>query len=341
MNKHLKILILEDSLEDVELIERELKRAGLNFSSMVVNQREDFQVALCEFKPDVVLSDHALPAFNSLEALKIFKQKQTEVNLPAPFILVTGAMSEEFAVQCIKAGIDDYILKDRLKRLPGSIERALEKASLEAERRQYLHQVMANEAMLRQSEHLAQLGSWQADLQLGIHNWSDEMFRILGYEPGEVEPAFERFLNHVHVEDAANLKAELISAMKNLPEYERKCRITTADGQVKYINSKFVVTRNSDNKAVKITGFILDITNLTIHTKKIEEQNEKLREIAWIQSHGVRAPLARIIGLVNLVQNHRTDDKEKDEVLGMIVQSIEELDLLVRAVVRKTEELPG
>ena len=336
----MNILILEDSPEDVELIERELKRAGILFSTTVVNQRDDFELALAKLKPDVILSDHSLPAFNSIEALKIFKQRQAELNLSAPFILVTGAMTEEFAVQCIKAGVDDYILKDRLKRLPGSIERALEKSRIDAERRKYLNQIIANEAMLQQGEHLAKLGSWQADLLSGIHNWSDEMFRIFGYEPGEVEPGYERFLNHVHTDDAVKLKEELSFAVENLQEYECKYRITTASGQIKHLNSKLVVTRNADNKPVRLNGFSLDITDQTKHIKKIEAQNERLREIAWIQSHSVRAPLARVIGLVNLIQNRRADETEVDQVLTMIVQSIEELDLLVRAVVRKTEELP-
>jgi CheY-like chemotaxis protein len=340
MSKHLKILMLEDSAQDVELIERELKRAGISFSATVVDRRAEFERALVDFMPDVILSDHSLPEFNSIEALNIYKQKQADLNLSAPFILVTGAMSEEFAVQCIKAGVDDYILKDRLKRLPGSIERALEKTRIEAERRKYLNEVISNEAMLQQSEHLAKLGSWQADLQSGVNKWSNETFRIFGYKPSEVEPSFERFLGHIHQNEADKLSEELNFAIENLDEYERKYRISTVDGQVKYLNSKLVVTRNGDNKAIRLNGFLLDITAETKHIKRIEEQNKRLREIAWIQSHGVRAPLARVIGLVNLLQNHRDSQTDVAEILGMIVQSIEELDLLVRAVVRKTEELP-
>lgn len=338
--KHLKILILEDSLEDVHLIERELKRAGISFSTTVVDERGEFEVALASLRPDVILSDHSLPAFNSIEALKLYRQRQSELDLQAPFILVTGAMSEEFAVQCIKAGVDDYILKDRLKRLPGSIERALEKTRIEAERKKYFEQIMANEAMLKESEHLAQLGSWQADLVTGAHKWSDEMFRILGYSPDGVEPGFDRFLSHLDKEEVTVRKEELAFAVGNLPEYMCKYRIRTANGQLKYLDSKFVVTRNAENKAIKLSGFLLDITDLTKHVEKIEEQNEKLRDIAWLQSHGVRAPVARIIGLANLIQDHRGGEEETRNMLDMLIRSVEELDSLIRAVVRKTEELP-
>jgi PAS domain S-box-containing protein len=340
MNKNLKILILEDLLEDVDLIERELKRAGIRFTSTVVNNQQQFEDALTAVRPDVILSDHSLPSFNSIDALKIYKEKQSQFDFEAPFILVTGAVSEEFAVNCIKAGADDYILKDRLKRLPGSIENALERAHLEAERRRYLSQVISNEAMLRKAEHLAGLGSWQFDCISQVSQWSDETYRILGYEPGEVPASYGLFLDHVHEDDRQKAKEELDSAHENLDEYERKYRIRTRDGKIKFLNSKLLITRDAERRLIRLNGFLLDITEETQYVQKIEEKNEKLREIAWMQSHGVRAPLARIMGLVNLIQNHEDDDTDVNEVLSMIIQSVEELDLLVRAVVRKTEELP-
>src|SRR6185312_11774605 len=79
--------------------------------------------------PDVILSDHSLPQFNSLAALKIAKSKLPNV----PFILVTGSVSEEFAVTCMKSGADDYILKDNLTRLPASIEASIQKYKLTEE----------------------------------------------------------------------------------------------------------------------------------------------------------------------------------------------------------------
>src|SRR5690606_14845924 len=120
MEKFLKILILEDSQDDADMIQRELKKAGILFKATVVNKRQDFEDALQQIQPDVILSDHSLPQFNSIEALKLYKQYKDALNLSAPFILITGSVSEEFSVQCIKGGADDYILKDRLKRLPAS-----------------------------------------------------------------------------------------------------------------------------------------------------------------------------------------------------------------------------
>ncbi|MCW3090236.1 MAG: AraC family transcriptional regulator [Ferruginibacter sp.] len=134
MSKQLKILLLEDSAPDAELIQFSLKKGGIQFTPMIVDTKKDFTSAIIHFKPDVILSDHSMPQFNAAEALDIFKDHLQQQQRFAPFILVTGAVSEEFAVQCIKNGALDYILKDNLSRLPAAISNALEKCRLDNEK---------------------------------------------------------------------------------------------------------------------------------------------------------------------------------------------------------------
>ena len=130
-SKDLKILLLEDNDDDADLIQRELRSGGIAFTSRVVDTRDDFIEGIHKFEPDIIISDHSMPRFNSAEALRIYKTHLKEQNRSAPFILVTGTISEEFAVQCIKDGADDYILKDRLQRLPSAVKNALEKCNIE------------------------------------------------------------------------------------------------------------------------------------------------------------------------------------------------------------------
>lgn len=127
----IKILHLEDVYTDAELINRVLTRSGILFDRLLVDNKSDFVRALNEFKPDIILSDHSLPSFDSLEALSILKQS----GLKIPFILITATMSEEYAVSVMKEGATDYILKDRMQRLPTAIENALNKFKLEEEHR--------------------------------------------------------------------------------------------------------------------------------------------------------------------------------------------------------------
>ncbi|MEK6783392.1 MAG: ATP-binding protein [Bacteroidota bacterium] len=121
MEMELRILMLEDMEEDAGLIDRALQKEKIAFNRLRVDDRNEFTEALVTFKPNVILSDHSLPHFNSIEALKIFQLKKLDI----PFILVTGEVSEEFAVNCLKRGADDYVLKSNLSRLPLAIQHAL------------------------------------------------------------------------------------------------------------------------------------------------------------------------------------------------------------------------
>jgi len=123
----IKILMLEDVTDDVWMIEKVLHKGGIIHETLQVDSREEFTKGVLNFHPDVILSDHALPQFNSIEAHKICIENKIFV----PFILVTGTVSEEFAVACLKMGIDDYILKSNLSRLPSAILSALKHRRLE------------------------------------------------------------------------------------------------------------------------------------------------------------------------------------------------------------------
>ena len=130
MKKVLRILVLEDMEDDLELIEYTLRKADLKFKTLAVDTREDYINALKKNDIDVILSDHFLPQFNSQEALALYR----EAGLQIPFILVTGAISEEFAVNTLKQGADDYVLKSNLTRLPTAIINALKQREAEADK---------------------------------------------------------------------------------------------------------------------------------------------------------------------------------------------------------------
>jgi signal transduction histidine kinase len=129
MSGKLKILILEDNPVDADLTIRALNRSDLNFECCHVENKTDYLFALNNFKPNVILSDHSLPDFSSADALPL-AQKMCE---RCVFILVTGTVSEEFAVKMLKSGADDYILKSSLTRLPSSIKNAHMKKMAELE----------------------------------------------------------------------------------------------------------------------------------------------------------------------------------------------------------------
>jgi PAS domain S-box-containing protein len=130
MEKDLQILIVEDTPADAELTLRELQKANINFSHRLVETKEDYIRELDEFKPDIILSDYFLPKFTGMEALKIKQVRSPNT----PLIILTGAINEETAVDCMKAGAIDYVLKDNIIRLAPAFKRALEIKRVRAER---------------------------------------------------------------------------------------------------------------------------------------------------------------------------------------------------------------
>ena len=117
----LRILVLEDNQNDADLLLRELKRSGLSFTSQIVQYREEYEIALEKFAPDIILSDYSLPAFDAVTAFRIKQNKYPYI----PFIIVSGIIGDENAVELIKNGVTDYAPKDKLFTLSQKISRAL------------------------------------------------------------------------------------------------------------------------------------------------------------------------------------------------------------------------
>jgi len=156
-----RILLLEDVPADAALIQRELTKAGLVFVSQRVDTRVAFEEALGVFAPDVILSDHGLPNFDGAAALQLVKER-----FPAlPVILVTGSLNEETAVEFMKAGAADYVLKDHLTRLPQAIKRALRESRLREERELAVAALRASEEQYRALFENTPYPMWVFDLE--------------------------------------------------------------------------------------------------------------------------------------------------------------------------------
>jgi DNA-binding NtrC family response regulator len=146
-----RILILEDEAWDAELAQRLLASAGLRLTAVVVETKASFIEQMAAFQPDIILSDYHLPGFSGQEALKIAQELHPEI----PFIIWSGVLGDEGAVELIKQGATDYVLKDRPARLPSVILRALAEVEQRA-RLAYL------EDQLEQAQRLASLGQLAA-----------------------------------------------------------------------------------------------------------------------------------------------------------------------------------
>jgi len=128
----LEVLIIEDSMVDSELIRHELRRCEFDVSCHVVQSDGDFKARLKEALPDIILADYNLGQWRGMDAVEILRKGRLDI----PLILVSGALGDETAVECIKQGATDYVLKDKLARLPAAMHRALQEKRLRLERRE-------------------------------------------------------------------------------------------------------------------------------------------------------------------------------------------------------------
>src|SRR5579863_7581530 len=270
MKALLNIVHLEDNLEDASLIEAYLETAGIPCQISRVSDRNNFRSALSAEKIDVILSDFTMPRFDGLYALGIAREQRPDV----PFIFLSGTIGEELAVDALREGATDYVLKDRLARLPSAIERAVQDAREKVKRREMEQELRRSEERFQLAARATQDVVWDWDLATN-QGWRNEQFQTLfGYGHGEVLPGTSAWRSCLHPEDRERVVAGMRAAIDSgaqtwLDEY----RFLRADGSVATVLDRVYIVRDENNRAVRMIGALMDIS-------KRREADERIREQA-------------------------------------------------------------
>ena len=413
--KKINILFIEDLPSDTELAVYHLKKQGIQFDYSRVDTEQAFLQALERSNPDIIVSDYFMPTFNGMQALNILSEKKIEI----PFIILTGSINENTAVECIKAGANDYVIKEFIEKLPFSIQEALEHRQQKMEREKIENEkkesqrrfstlvnnlngmvyrcnndvnwtmtyvseggelltgyksqdlinnnkisyadlihpedkdmvwsqiqiaiekkeffkltyriidadknqrwvyeqgccifskngkleavegfitdisslkkaeqvIIESEQILNKSQEIAHVGSWTLELDDMSLFWSDETYRIFGYDPQEFSLNFNNFKKCVHPDDLEIVLETYTRAVKTNTPYDIIHRIIRPNGEVRFIHEKSIEIKDIKGETVRSIGIVHDITEQQKAKERISHLNSILNSIRTIDQLVVR-----------------------------------------------------
>ena len=281
LNNNLRLLVIEDSESDFELLLYRLNAGGVNAESLRVDNAKDLESALKSDKTwDLIISDHRLPGFSSEEAMHITRQYYADI----PFLIVSGKIGEDVAVEAMRSGADDYLMKDNLKRLVPAIERSLRAAEERRER-------IAAEKAQRESE--ARFGAIAANLpgvvfqmftqadgsDISIPFVSDGALKLFGKPPRvfEDDPSF--FLKQLAADDSVSLKTLVAEHAESRDIVIWEGRLAGSEGMAKRWIHLSAKCRLDQGQRLSWDGVVIDITAQKQAEEQLRESQTELRRI--------------------------------------------------------------
>jgi len=318
----LNILIVEDSPNDAALLVAELQSAGFDPKWRRVQTEPDFRAGLAE-RPDIVFSDFTLPQFSVRRALEVLHENEFDI----PFIVVSGTIGEERAVESMKAGATDYVLKDRPARLGPSVHRALREAKERSER-------LRAEEQLRLITETSNEVFWRADADLSAMFYVSPGYeRVWGRSIEHLRQNPRAFLEAIHPEDRGRVLYDLARETKGGP-FAHEYRIIRPDGSIRWIWDRGFPVRRDGGPVTEFVGVAQDITE----RKQLEaqfRQAQKMESIGQLAG-GVAHDFNN---LLTVIQGHASLLLSDPSVSGDTGESAEQISLAAERAAGLTRQL--
>jgi len=329
MNIPLRVLIVEDSEDDADLLVCELERSGYNLISERVDTPGAMNAALAQTW-DIVIADYTMPSFSAPAALALLKEKALDL----PFIIVSGSIGEDTAVAAMKAGAHDYVMKGKLARLAPAVERELRETSERKKRRKAEQAVRQNEERFRSLIENGLDIITVLDQQGFIDYESPSIERVLGYKPETL--VGKNIIQYIYPEDQDNVLATLNQTIKNGNlALNIEFRFQHQDGSWRILEAVGKAFFESINSCQKLS-IVVNSRDIT-ERKRAEETRHNLereRELSEarfnfvsMMSHEFRNPLGTIITSGELLKNygHKTTPQQKERCLDRIEDAAQEM----------------
>lgn len=281
--ENLRVLFVEDSEDDMMLELIELKQAGYTVDSIRVQDAAALENALQD-SWDLVLSDYNMPSFSGKDALQIIQEHKLDV----PFILVTGMIGEIAAVNMMKSGAHDYILKDNMARLVPAVQRELKEAQIRKEHQESQQALQQNEQRLLLALNASGQAPWDLNLLTMQSTVSEEHANMLGYKLNEFDRTEKAFAESLHPEDRDRVFAAFNTYLSGeSSSYQQEFRMKTKSGAWKWIYSMGeIVSRDKNNKPLRMVGTHTDIDERKLTEATLVSKSSQLAEAQAIGQMG-------------------------------------------------------
>ncbi|MDB6015737.1 MAG: sensor hybrid histidine kinase [Pedosphaera sp.] len=277
MNKLLRILHVEDVRTDRELVIQALRREGLDCEFAYAATEQEFREALDSFPCDIILSDFSLPAFCGIETLALAKAAKPDV----PFLFVSGTIGEERAVESLKCGATDYVLKNHLDRLGTAVHRALREAQERAERLHAEQLLRASEERFRQVVENIRDVFWLTDpAKNTILYISPAYEKIWGRTCDSLVQSPCTWLEAIHPEDRERV-LDALATKRARGDYDEVYRIVRPDGSLRWIHDRAFPLRDVDGNIYRVAGLAEDITRQRLFEEHIR-QAQKMESVGQL-----------------------------------------------------------
>ncbi len=278
MSKSLRVLIVEDSEDDVLILVRHLRRNGFSPVYEVVETAEGMKAALGKQQWDIIISDYSMPHFDGLAALGILK----ESGIDLPFMIVSGVIGEEVAVAAMKAGAHDYLMKNNLTRLAPAIERELQEAKERWERKRAQQALRESEERYTMATDAGNAGIWDWNIGTNEIHLDLKLKAMLGYQDEEIKNHMDVWVKFVHPDDISKVMNEAQKHLEGVsPIYEIEHRMLHKDENVRWFLARGTALRDESGKPYRMVGTNTDITD----RKRAEEALHKaLSEVKQLKN---------------------------------------------------------
>jgi PAS domain S-box-containing protein len=333
LNHTLRILIIEDSEDDAQLIIRALKKVGYHPIYQRIETAATLEKALQQQEWDIILCDYNLPTLNALTAIKIIQN----ANIETPIIIVSGAIGEDAAIECMRLGAQDYIMKTNLSRLGPAIERELAESRLRKKQKQAEEELSAwiqrYELIVASSGQVA----YEYIVPTGRISWGSSIQRVLGYTPEEISGGFAQWESLLHPQDKEATMARLKEAEEACGYWDAQYRLLHKNGKYIWIRDRGFFVPDEKGKAYKQLGMLEDITEYKETAKQKEDALRKLQDT----ENRYKALFERSLDMVFLIDFSGRFIDANDAGLKRFGYSREEIKRLHLSSLLVDDELPS